>query len=501
MTVRRPDAAQLHKLASQNHFSIGNGELASYQALFERVMTNYDLLDLMAVPAPAARAGRRESGSRPDAATNFCNAVVRHCHVEGSDVGLLAGRRIGLKDSICVAGVPLTCGSNVIEHVPSADATIVSRILNAGGDIVAILNMDNLAFSGAGDTSAYGPTRNPHDETRLAGGSSGGSAAALFSGDVDLTIGCDQAGSIRIPASWCGVVGLKPTFSLVPYSGILGYDLSFDHVGPMARNVSDVARLLEVIAGADGLDPRQRSVPNHSYMKALSRSDLKGVRIGVLRDGFGTNGSEADVDDTVRAAIDKLAELGATINEVQCAPHATAGAIVWGVFAEGVTATFRSSGQGHHWSGQYDPDLALSFGRGMQLRGEALPVQAKFNLLLGTYMCDNYQGSFYAKAQSLRLGLRGAYDALLVDNDLLITPTTPMKAHRHNPSLDAEALVVAGWNMVANTAPFNMTGHPSLSVPCGTSDGLPVGMMLTGRHFDDATLLAVAHVFEQAVSP
>ena len=283
--------------------------------------------------------------------------------------------------------------------------------------------------------------------------------------------------------------------------GFAGSGFWFWATSRTGANVSDVARLLEVIAGADGLDPRQRSVPNHSYMKALSRSDLKGVRIGVLRDGFGTNGSEADVDDTVRAAIDKLAELGATINEVQCAPHATAGAIVWGVFAEGVTATFRSSGQGHHWSGQYDPDLALSFGRGMQLRGEALPVQAKFNLLLGTYMCDNYQGSFYAKAQSLRLGLRGAYDALLVDNDLLITPTTPMKAHRHNPSLDAEALVVAGWNMVANTAPFNMTGHPSLSVPCGTSDGLPVGMMLTGRHFDDATLLAVAHVFEQAVSP
>ncbi len=498
MTVLRPGIDEIHELAAINHFSIRAGEEASYDALFQRILNNYDQLDATSLPQRTLSYPDRAVGERPVADDNFCNAFVRRCRIQGQSEGLLKGKRIALKDSIGVAGMPITCGSGVLDYTAAEDASIVTRMLDAGGDIVAIVNMDNLAFSGAGDTSFYGPTFNPHRQGYLAGGSSGGSAAALFSGEVDMSIGCDQAGSIRIPASWCGVVGLKPTFGLVPYTGILGYDRSFDHTGPMARNVHDTALLLDVIAGADGRDPHQTSVPRQEYVNALQRKDLAGVRIGVLKEGFGTEGAEADVDELVRAATRKLAALGAQVSDVSLPAHAAAGGIIWGVFAEGVTATFQSNGQGHHWSGAYDPSLSEAFGRGMQLRGDALPMQCKFNLMLGTYMRTAYHGRFYAKAQSLRAVLRASYDALLRDYDVLVTPTTPMKAHQYRPDLNPEQLVLAGWNMVANTAPFNMTGHPSLSVPCGSSDGLPVGMMLTGRHFDDAGLLAVAHVYEQA---
>jgi amidase len=500
MTVLRPERQQLHALAKFNHFSI-EGEERFFEALFERILPHYDELEAIPEKTRTSRYNQRDPGERPPAEQNPCNAFVRRCHIKGSGEGLLAGKRVALKDNICVAGIPLTCGSSVIDHVPSADATIVERLLDQGADIVGIVNMDNLAFSGAGDTSAYGPTVNPYDRSRLAGGSSGGSAAALFSRDVDITIGGDQAGSIRIPASWCGVVGLKPTYGLVPYTGILGYDLSFDHTGPMARRASDVALALQAIAGKDAADPRQRGdVPVQKYLEAIKRPDLKGLRIGVLAEGFGTAGAEPDVDEMVASAADRMRELGATVMRVAFPAHRSAGPIVWGVFAEGVTATFQNNAHGYHWDGLYDPALAQSFGSALQERGQNMPLQCKFNLMLGTFMKQAYQGRFYGKAQNLRASLRNGYDDLLRDVDLLVMPTTPMKAHHYNPSLDPEELVLAGWNMVANTAPFNMTGHPALSVPCGMSSGLPIGMMLVGRHFHDATLLAAAHLVQSEMA-
>lgn len=496
MSIRRPSTDRLHELAGVNHFSIKPEEEASYVALFDRILEQYDALE--ARKAATVVVAGRDPGFRPMDEDNFCNAFVRKVSISGAVEGPLKGKRFGIKDNISIAGVPMTCGSAVIEFAPQQDATIIDRLLSAGADIVAVVNMDNLAFSGAGDTSAYGPTRNPHDGTRLAGGSSGGSAAALFSGEVDVTIGGDQAGSIRIPASWCGVVGLKPTYGLVPYTGILGYDLTFDHTGPMARTVREVAETLAVIAGKDPNDPRQREVPVADYVGALNRRDLKGVRIGVLKEGFGTVGHEPDVDATVVKASKALEALGASITEVSYPGHAMAGPIVWGVFAEGVTGTFQGNGHGYHWDGAYVPELSQAFGTGLGQRGNLMPLQAKFNLMLGTFMREDYQGQFYAKAQNMRLDLRAGYDALFEQVDVLLMPTTPMKAHAHNPDQSAEELVLAGWNMVANTAPFNMTGHPALSVPCGTSEGLPVGMMLVGRKFEDQLLLSVANVFESA---
>lgn len=499
MALRIPSREDLHRLAKSNHFTLTSEEVETYHALVAVFMPVIEQLAQMPEPRVPRTYPVRDPGGRPAPQEDPYNAIVRRCVIQGAATGPLAGKRVGLKDNIAVAGFPMTCGSTVLQGVvPETDATIVTRLLDAGAQVVAILNMDNFAFSGAGDTSAYGPTRNPHSLHHLAGGSSGGSGAALYYDDIDLTIGGDQGGSIRIPASWCGVVGLKPTHSLVPYTGIVGIDQTFDHAGPMARSVAEVAQALEVLAGKDPLDPRQYDVPVQAYTAALGR-DIRGLRIGVLKEGFDQDGGESDVDMAVRAAIDTLGALGAVITEVSVPAHLSAGAIAWGLFAEGMTALLQSHGMGYHWRGAYQPAMNVAVGKSLLTQAADYPPQIKLVSMLGTYLQQQYHGRFYAKAQNLRPALRASYDAVLQHVDVLACPTTPMKAHAYEPQLGTAERVLRGWNMLGNTAPFDMTGHPSISIPCAKSHGLPVGLMLTGRHFEDATLLAVAHAFERRV--
>lgn len=496
MALRFPSRDELHHLARSHHFTLSDEEAEAYHALFPGLFELFDALDQMPEPHPSLKYPTRDPGSRPPRDSDSYNAIVRRCSVRGTADGPLAGKRVGLKDNISIAGIPMTCGSTVLQAcVPDTDATIVTRLLDAGASIEAVLNMDNFAFSGAGDTSAYGPTLNPHNPNHLAGGSSGGSAAALYYDDIDLTIGGDQGGSVRIPASWCGVVGLKPTHSLIPYTGVVGIDQTFDHAGPMARRVTDVAQALEVLAGKDPLDPRQYDVPVQRYTEALER-DPRGIRIGLLQEGFGQEGAEADVDAAVRTAIETLGTM-TTVTEVSIPAHHTAGCIAWGLFAEGMAALMHSNGMGYHWRGVYSPHMAVAFGKSLQTQGDDLSPQVKLVSMLGSYLRQHYHGRFYAKAQNLRPHLRACYDEIFREVDVIAMPTTPMKAHVYEPQRDIQSLITNGWNMLGNTVPFNMTGHPSISVPCAKSQGLPVGLMLTGRHFEDATLLTVAHAFEQ----
>src|SRR5262245_1626220 len=500
MALRRPTADDFHRLATAHHFELTSDELEAYQALMPTMFAALDALDQAPANRPEITYCERNPGRRPFPQEDPLNAIVRRCSVKGAKSGKLAGKRVGIKDNVCIAGVPMTCASLVLDgYVPDLDATIITRILDAGGEITAILNMDNFAFSGGGDTSAYGPTRNPHNPEHLAGGSSGGSGAALYYDDIDLTIGGDQGGSIRIPASWCGVVGLKPTHSLVPYTGIVGIDATFDHTGPMARSVADVALLLEVIAGKDPLDPRQYDVPVQSYAQVLGK-DIRGVRLGVVREGFDTPVSEPDVDAKVREAIKALQELGAQVQEVSIPAHLEAGGITWGLIAEGMAALVYGNGVGHHWQGLYNESFANMLGKSLQAQAQDLPYQVKFVVMMGTYLNRAYHGRLYTKAQNQRRVLRAAYDQVLERVDVLVMPTTPNKAHHYDPRRNIRELMEHGWNMLGNTAPFDMTGHPSLSVPCGKANGLPVGLMLTGRHFEDATLLRVAHAFEQQMA-
>ncbi len=497
MALQPPNAQTLRRLAGTHRFELGDDELAAFQSLLPGVFAALDALDQAPSNLPRLVYYERNPGGRPSRENDPLNAIIRRCSVKGAESGKLKGKRIGIKDNVCIAGIPMTCASRVLEgYVPDIDATIIGRILDAGGEITAILNMDNFAFSGGGDTSANGPTRNPHNPEHLAGGSSGGSAAALYYPDVDMTIGGDQGGSIRIPASWCGVVGLKPTHGLVPYTGIVGIDATFDHAGPMGRTVTDVALLLEVIAGKDPMDPRQSDVTVQPYTDALSK-DLRGLRIGAVQESFGTPVSEADVDAKVRSAIRALEDLGAKIQEISIPAHLEAGGIIWALLAEGMAALMYGNGVGYHWKGLYNESLANALGRSLQAQAQDLSAQVKFTLLVGSYLNRAYHGRLYAKAQNQRRLLQEAYNHALKQVDVLVMPTTPMTAHRYNPNQTVSELIGHGWNMLANTAPFNFTGHPSLSVPCGKSNGLPVGLMLSGRHFEDGTLLRVAHAFEQ----
>ena len=498
--IRLPTDKDLRRLAEANYFELSDEELSVFMGLMPELFSSYELLEQMPLPYEPLKYRDRDSGYRPSREEDPFNAVVRRFSLRGAASGILAGKRVGLKNNVCMAGTPMTCGSLVLEgYIPESDATVVTRLLDAGAEIVANLNMENLALSGSGDTSAYGPVLNPRNPEYLVGGSSSGSAAALFYDFIDITIGGDQGGSIRIPASFCGVVGLKPTFGLVPYTGIFGVDHTVDHAGPMAQSVSDVALTLEAIAGKDPLDPRQGEVPVQSYTGSLD-GDIKGLRIGVLAEGFGLAESEPDVDGAVRKAAEAFNGLGAQVREISIPIHREAAAVHFGIFAEGTAALLRSNGMGHHWEGLYNPGLAETFGKFRRAQANDFPPTAKLVLLIGTYMSEHYHGRMYAKAQNLRRLVRAGYDRALEQVDVLALPTTPMTAPKYEPDLDLMGLITHGWTSAVNTAPFDDSGHPAISIPCGKSKGLPVGMMLVTKRFDDATLLRAAHAFEQGVN-
>lgn len=500
MALRKPTGDDLRRLAEANHFELSADELEAFQAMLPGMFASLDELAQKPGTLPPITYRDRDPGARPSPQDDPLNAIVRCCSVKGAQSGKLSGKRLGIKDNVCIAGVPMTCASLVLDgYVPDIDATIISRILDAGGAVTAVLNMDNFAFSGGGHTSAYGPTRNPHNPDHTAGGSSGGSGAALAYDDIDMTIGGDQGGSIRIPASWCGVVGHKPTHSLVPYTGIVGIDPTFDHTGPMTKTVADAALLLEVIAGKDPMDPRQYDVPVQPYSQEIGK-DIRGLRLGVVREGFGLRASQPGVDVKVRDAVKALAELGAEVQDVSIPAHLEAGGIVWALIAEGMAALAYGNGVGYHWKGLYNESFANMLGKSLHAQAQDLPPQVKLIVLMGSYLNNAYHGRLYAKAQNQRRVLQAAYDTVLDQVDVLVMPTTPMVAQRYEAKQSIKENIDFGWSMLDNTAPFDMTGHPSLNVPCGKSDGLPVGLMLTGRHFEDGLLLRVGHAFEQQMA-
>src|SRR5437762_1727677 len=256
MAVSRPNIKELQQAALELGLHLSEDDAASFHKLMQAQLDAYDLVDAMVAPLPEVKYPRT-SGFRPQPSENPFGAWAVQTRIEGARGGKLSGKRIAIKDNVCVAGVPMMNGSSILEgYVPEIDATIVTRLLDAGGTILGKAVCENLCFSGGSHTSATGPVRNPHDPSRSAGGSSSGSAALVAAGEVDLAIGGDQGGSIRMPSCWCGIYGLKPTYGLVPYTGIFPIELTLDHTGPMARTVADIALLLEVIAGAGGLAPR-----------------------------------------------------------------------------------------------------------------------------------------------------------------------------------------------------------------------------------------------------
>lgn len=439
------------------------------------------------------------------------NAIVRFVSVKSTDAraesGRLAGMRVVIKDNVAIAGIPMTCGSRVLQgFVPTVDATVVTRMLDAGAEIVGVANMEDMAFSGGSETSYYGPIDNPCDRSRVAGGSSGGSAASLAYPWVDIAIGGDQGGSVRIPAAWCGVIGHKPTHSLVPYTGALGIDPTIDHLGPFARSVSDVAKTLHVIAGRDPGDPRQVALDASPVADALEhliadQADLglTGLKIGLLSEGWST---QDFVDPTVasaaREAVERFAGLGATLEDVSVPEHATSGPPSFSMFAEGLVNALHSGGLALGAFGRYWPELAVALGRGLETTRADVSPQVKATLIVGTLLRERYYHATYGYAMQRRDQIRAAFDAAFERVDVLAMPTLPTLPYEKDPSLPLDESVMRGWSMLANTTTFNMTGHPAISLPVSKVDGLPVGLMLVGRAFSDAELLRIAAAYERA---
>jgi amidase len=495
--VKRPTLDQMKEIVTSLHMSMSDREVSEYLDVMEGTFQAYDRVAQLPDYLPEVRYPRTP-GYRPSAAENTLNAWAVKTEVRGAAHGPLSGKRVVLKDNVCLAGVPMMNGSSTLEgYVPDVDATIVTRILDAGGTIVGKAHCEHFCLSGGSHTNSAGPVHNPYKYGHTAGGSSSGSGALVGSGEVEMAIGGDQGGSIRMPACWSGCYGMKPTHGLVPYTGVMPIEATIDHTGPITTNVADNALLLEVLAGEDGLDPRQYNVRVDKYTAALGRG-VAGLRIGVVTEGFGFTVSENDVDQKVRQSADRLHALGATVEEVSIPMHLDGPAIWTPIALEGLQAQMMNgNGMGFNWKGMYTTSL-LDAHANWRARANELSRTLKISMFAGEYFIRNYRGHFYAKAQNLGRLLRKTYDDALSRYDLLLMPTLPFKA----PPIPPQNAPLAQWceaafAMLPNTCPFDVTGHPAMSIPCGLSQGLPIGMMLIAKHYNESTIYRAAHAFEQ----
>lgn len=507
-TIHRPSRERVNKLAESAGLSLNDQELADY---YELINGTFDDIEAV-IEADDPQFGvheiqytDRSPGYRPGADEDSYNAWITKCKVEGAENGPLSGMEIGLKDNIALAGYEMTCGSSVLEgYVPQIDATVATRLLEAGATITGKLNMESFAFSGSSDTSDFGTVETPHAEGHLTGGSSSGSGAAPAAGDCDAAIGGDQGGSIRVPSAWSGLVGLKPTTGLVPYTGIFPIDRGYDHTGPQARTVEDAATILEVIAGEDvqdglKMDPRQpRGIEAANYTAALE-DDLEGVSIGILDEGFGWEYSDEEVDTAVGDAIGVLEDLGAETERVSVDSHRLTIPVWTAAGVQGGVSTLMNEGVGTNFKGWYWDDLIETFSKFRDSRAHEFPPTVKTALLADAHLRDEYSIELYAKAKNLALDAERKYNQQLASHDALVMPTTPMLPYERDEDLDRVERVGRTLINLSNTGMFDLTNHPALTVPCAKPDGLPVGMMLVGDHFDETTLFNIASSFESAV--
>ncbi len=498
MTVRRPTLDQMRGVVGGLGMSMNDREIMDYMAIMEDTFQAYDRVDALPDNLPQVKYPRTP-GRRPSQEENPLNAWYIKTDIRGAPTGPLEGKRIALKDNVCLAGVPMMNGASTLEgYTPDIDATIVTRILDAGGTIVGKAHCEYFCLSGGSHTNATGPVHNPYKLGHSAGGSSSGSGALVGLGEVEMAIGGDQGGSIRIPASLCGCYGMKATHGLVPYTGVMPIEPTIDHTGPMTANVQDNALMLEVIAGEDGLDPRQYAPKIDKYQSALGRG-VAGMRIGLVREGFGLPNSEADVDAKVRQAADTLRGLGATVDEISVPIHLDGTAIWTPIALEGLTdIMMHGNGFATGWEGLYVTSL-LDHHANWRSRADELSPSLKICMFIGEYMLKHHRGHYYAKAQNLNRRLKDEYDQALQRYDLLMMPTLPMKAPPiPAPDAPLSLYIQRAFEMIPNTAPFDASGHPAMSIPCGLSEGLPVGLQLIGKHYDESTIYRAAHAFEQA---
>ncbi|HEX8552057.1 MAG TPA: Asp-tRNA(Asn)/Glu-tRNA(Gln) amidotransferase subunit GatA [Abditibacteriaceae bacterium] len=411
----------------------------------------------------------------------------------GEDIGPLGGVPVGLKDLLCTKGVRTTCSSKMLENfVPPYDAHVVERLITDGAISLGKLNMDEFAMGSSTENSAFFPTRNPWDLSRVPGGSSGGSTASVAALEVPFSLGSDTGGSIRQPAAYCGCVGLKPTYGLVSRYGLIAFASSLDQIGPIANDVRDTALLLQSIAGHDRRDTTSINQPIPNYLDALS-GDVKGLRVGVPKEYF-AQGVEPYVVDAVRAAIAKYEELGAEIVEVSM-PSTEYALATYYIIAPSEASSNLARYDGVQYGLRVvEPgdDIIKMLAR---TRAAGFGHEVQHRILIGTHaLSSGFYDAYYAKAQKVRTLIRREFDAAFEKCDILATPTAPTTAFKIGEKTDDPfSMKLAD----VCTIPVNMAGLPAISLPCGFHEGMPIGLQLIGNLLDERTLLRAAHAYEE----
>lgn len=412
----------------------------------------------------------------------------------GEEIGLLAGIPIGIKDNMCTKGIPTTCASKMLaDFVPPYESTVTQKLAQAGAVTVGKTNLDEFAMGSSTENSAYQVTANPWDITRVPGGSSGGSAAAVAADECTVALGSDTGGSIRLPASFCGVVGMKPTYGLVSRFGLVAFGSSLDQIGPFGRSVEDTAILLNAIAGYDPKDSTSLKVDIPDYTQAL-KPDLKNLKIGIIKETFG-DGLDPIITETVNKAIEQLKQLGAEVQEISC-PRFRYGLPSYYIIApsevsanlaryDGVKYGFRTP----------DPENLLSMYK--ETRAEGFGAEVKRRIMVGTYtLSAGYYDAYYLKAQKVRTLIKQDFEKAFEQVDVLVSPTAPTTAFKAGEK-NADPLSMYLTDLM--TIPVNLAGLPGISVPCGFDDGgLPIGLQLISNVLREDLLFQVAYAYEQA---
>ena len=409
----------------------------------------------------------------------------------------LMGMPLAVKDNICTEDVLTTCASRILGNfVPPYDATVIARLRGQGFLLLGKTNLDEFAMGSSTENSAFGPSRNPWNLGSIPGGSSGGSAAAVAADECVAALGSDTGGSIRQPAGCCGVVGLKPTYGRVSRFGLVAFASSLDQIGPITKDVTDAAMLLNVIAGHDPLDSTSANLPVPDYTKALKKKDLKKLRIGVPQEYF-TEGLDPEVDQAVREAIEELKRLGGDVKDIKLPTTDAAIATYYLVAtAEASSNLARYDGVKYGLRSKQTKDLLEMY---MMTRQEGFGPEVKRRIMLGTYaLSAGYYDAYYGKAQAVRTLIRRDFEAAFQAVDLIVTPVMPTPAFKLGEKV-ADPLQMYLSDIY--TISVSLAGIPAISLPCGFSRaGLPIGLQIIGRAFEEETVLRGAHAYEQATT-
>ncbi|KAK6998033.1 amidase [Biomphalaria glabrata] len=500
---RQVTQEEIEVLTNDLKYDCSIDQIQAIKDVANESLHDLSVLDSLCEPIPLVKYPRTP-GYRPAPEDRVGNSWAWRCNIQGATSGKLSGKTFAIKDNVSVAGVPMSNGSRLLQgYIPEFDATVVSRILDAGGRILGKSSCDDFCLSAMGFSSVEGYITNPNRPDYRVGGSSGGSGVLVATKQVDMAIAADQGGSIRIPAAWTGTVGLKPTYGLVPYTGLVPIEPTVDHVGPLTRNVTDCALFLEVIAGNDGLDGRQRAdVEIPEYSKLLEPGILH-KKLGVLQEGLDT--CVPETQKSINEFLRNAPLAGLDLANVSVPLHKHGGAIFTGFIAPGANTCFQMGTAGQFLQGFYPTTLEKAVRQGRQCSGSLLAPGIKTFTTIGELLTRRYGNHYYCKSRNLILELTKQYEEALTKCDVIVMPTLTHVSSKITEKKGTEvesqlAYIMESTDQIANTVVANMTGHPALTLPLGSlGDGSKDSLMIVGRKYDELTVLQVARALEKII--